>query len=249
MKAGSRETEADARLATIYQKLAISMATDNNSKNDEQALGYLNKLNTSSPNPRNLELTSDLYAKSGQLDLAIDNLQKASELGGKNAGLDRKLAALFTRRGKQLLAQGNAEGGNSDLDQAAKLMPSAGPVVVLRNLTVAVDSVSNVAIITGELWNPSYKTTHAPAVKIELYDKTSSRVLWTEDQNVIDGMEAAAPLSSKESKAFQITSKTPVNSNDSSEIRFYFDGVSTRRIRSIYGKRRLLLPIPQMVAQ
>jgi tetratricopeptide (TPR) repeat protein len=120
LKTGSRASEAPARLTTIYQKLATSLASDNNTSNDADALKYLNKLNAISENPKSLEMAGDLQQKSGQLDDAIASLRKASSLDGNNHKIAAKLAKLLKRRGQEMLDQGNDE-GNQYLQEASGL--------------------------------------------------------------------------------------------------------------------------------
>ena len=117
---GSRASEAQSRLATIYQKLANTLASDTDTKNDADALKYLNKLNNIAENPKNLEMAADLYERSNQLELAIDQLRKADKMG-HNPVLQRKLSALLTRRGKELLDK-----GESDLDGRGGLGSASG---------------------------------------------------------------------------------------------------------------------------
>ncbi len=120
LKSGSRASEAPARLTTIYQKLATSLASDNNTNNDADALKYLNKLNSISETPKNLEMAADLQQKSGQLDDAIASLRKAASLDSKNRAVAAKLAKLLKRRGQEMLDQGNVE-GNQYLEEASGL--------------------------------------------------------------------------------------------------------------------------------
>jgi len=120
LQAGTRASEATARLTTIYQKLANSFASDNNTNNDADALKYLGKLNSISENPKNFEMAADLLEKSGQLDQAIDNLRKASSLDSKNHAIAAKLAEVLSRRGKELMDQGNPA-GDSYLKESSEL--------------------------------------------------------------------------------------------------------------------------------
>lgn len=58
LKEGSRYSESDARLSTIYQKLAEKSSAG---KNDKDALNYLSKLNAIADNPRNYEMSAEIY--------------------------------------------------------------------------------------------------------------------------------------------------------------------------------------------
>ncbi|HEY9775356.1 MAG TPA: hypothetical protein V6C81_16435 [Planktothrix sp.] len=121
---GSRAGEAPARLATIYRKLAINLASDKSGKSDEQALAYLGKLAESS-NPADLQLAADLYEKSGKPDDAIQQLQQAYKIDASDSMLKRRLIRMLKDRGNQLVADGKTEDGNNYLQQAKELQPSS----------------------------------------------------------------------------------------------------------------------------
>ncbi|HEY9712912.1 MAG TPA: hypothetical protein V6C72_05555, partial [Chroococcales cyanobacterium] len=137
LREGSRYGEADARLSTIYQRLANTMASE---KKDDQALAYLNKLNNIAQNARNYEMAAELYERQGQLDLAIDQMRKAISMSTKNQLMDKKLSKLLARRGKELLDQGNSDTGYAYLQQAKEVVSGGEPAfsgtVALRSLNV-----------------------------------------------------------------------------------------------------------------
>ncbi|HIA53662.1 MAG TPA: tetratricopeptide repeat protein, partial [Candidatus Melainabacteria bacterium] len=106
LREGSRFSESEARLATIYQKMASSFASKND---DQKALSYLSKLNAIAQNAKNYEMASDLYEKNEKLDLAIDQMRLAIKYSTHNPVYERKLASLLTRRGKELLDAGDTD--------------------------------------------------------------------------------------------------------------------------------------------
>jgi tetratricopeptide (TPR) repeat protein len=231
LNAGSRATEAQARLLTIYQKLAVKLASSGKSTDSEQALDYLNKVNALTQNPQNFEMASDLCAKSGKLDQAIDNLKKAIQLGDRSPSINRKLAALLDRRGKELAAQGKSESAKSYFDQAKDLNPKSAPLVVaLSNLSVQIDN-SQVPTISGDVMNPSDHPVSAPNVKIDLFDKTNGKVLWTKDRVVPE----LAQLNAQESKPFVATAGAPLRSGATIEFRVYFDGTLNKELPISFG--------------
>jgi len=215
---GSRYGEAEARLATIYQKLADSSASNND---DGKALGYLNKLNNIAQNSRNYEMAAEIYERSGELELAIDQLRKAVKISGRSPLLEKKLSDLLSRRGKELLDEGNTEAGYGYLQQAKTINPdNAVPLVALRNLQV--EPSSKAPSIAGEVWNPTEGPINSLKLKVELFDTTTSRTLWSKEQSIVD--EFVPPLGSKESKHFDMESEVPVKVNGLSEFRVYLDG-------------------------
>src|SRR5262249_11284883 len=94
---GTRVSEVDSRLATIYQKYANNLMSSND---DSKALDYLTKLSVLAPTADTYEKVADIYEKQGQLELAIDQLRKATKLDNRDPLLDRKLAMLMVKRGK-----------------------------------------------------------------------------------------------------------------------------------------------------
>lgn len=224
LRDGSRASEAETRLATIYQRLATNFATDADPKNDGEALKYLNKLNNiSNDNPKNLVMAAELYERQGQLELAIDQMRKAVRLSTKDPVLDRKLAHLLTRRGKELLDEGNSDAGYGYLQQARTYnAESALPVVTLRNLNITFDRLSRLPRITGQVWNPTENALSQLRLKVELAEAATSKVLWTTEKHVID--EFTPPLGSHESKNFDIESGVQAKGNGTEEFRVYLDG-------------------------
>lgn len=220
LREGSRFGEADARLATIYQKLANAAA---NAKDDDKALVYLSKLNAIAQNSRNYEMAADIYERTNQLELAIDQLRKAEKMGARNPVLEKKLAALLSRRGKELLDQGNTDAGLGYLQQAKEM--SGGetklPEITLRSVATTFSS-GHIPKISGEVWNATEKQVNSLNLKVEVYDNNTSRVVWYKDQKVVD--EFVPPLGSKDSKPFEFTAEDPVKTNGTFEFRVYIDG-------------------------
>ena len=220
LREGSRYGEADARLATIYQKLANASA---NSNDDSKALVYLSKLNNIAQNSRNYEMASDIYERTGELELAIDQLRHAMKVGTKNPVLEKKLSALLSRRGKELLDEGNTDAGYGYLQQAKDMNgDSKVPEVALRNVETGFEGGSHMPRINGEVWNPSEKSINSLNLKVELYDNSSSRVLWFKDQKLVD--EFVPPLGAKDAKSFEFLADSAVKANGMSEFRVYLDG-------------------------
>lgn len=219
LREGSRYSEAEARLATIYQKLANAAA---NNKDDTKALAYLSKLNNIAQNARNYEMASDIYDRTGELELAIDQLRKAIHLSTKNSLLDKKLGSLLSRRGKELLDAGNTDAGYGYLQQAKDLNgDSKVPEVTLRNLFAGFDA-SHMPKISGEVWNPTERAINSLNLKVELYDNISDKSLWTKEQKMVD--EFVPPLGAKDTRAFEFVSTAPAKANGTVEFRVYIDG-------------------------
>lgn len=218
LKEGSRYSEAEARLATIYKRLSEKLAGENK---DKEALNYLAKLNNIADNPRNYEMASDLYARTGQLELAIDQLRKAARLEGSDPGLKRKLALLLNKRGKELLDQGELDTGYGYLQQAKSVDPTNNsvPTVTLKSVNIDVQGPR----IFGQVYNPTEDSINSLTVKVDLVDTTGSeRVLWTRDLHVVD--EYVPPLGSKEGKRIDFNAGTRVRADGSCVFKVYFDG-------------------------
>lgn len=217
---GSRFNECDTRLATIYQKMSNDMLAKDNIQG---ALTSLSNLNNLAPSPQSYEKTSDLYAKTGKLDLAIDQLRKAIKLGNGSHDLNRKLAGLLSKRGKELLDKGEAETGYAYLQQAQGLDSRVKvPTVALRGIHVDVDHSSGAIRCSGEAWNPSPAAVAYLHVKTDLYDTKSSQVIWTREQRVVD--EFVPPLGSNETRAFDISGPSAPREDGTVELRVYLDG-------------------------
>lgn len=217
---GSRFNECDTRLATIYQKMSNDLLAKDNV---EGALNCLSNLNNIAPSPQSYEKASDLYAKSGKLDLAIDQLRKAIKMGSGSHDLNRKLASLLAKRGKELLDKGEAETGYAYLQQAQGLDNRVKvPTVALRGIHVDLDHVSGSVRCQGEAWNPSPNSVAYLQVKAELYDTKTSQVIWTREQRVVD--EFVPPLGQNETRAFDISGPAAPREDGSVELRVYLDG-------------------------
>ncbi|MBX9688771.1 MAG: tetratricopeptide repeat protein [Candidatus Obscuribacterales bacterium] len=215
---GSRFNEADTRLATIYQKMSNELLA----KDDvDGALNCLNNLNTIAPSPQTFEKVADLYAKQAKLDLAIDQLRRAIKLGNGSKELNRKLAGLLSRRGKELLDSGDTETGYAYLQQAQGFDNGMKlPSVALRSINVAVDSLSGQLRASGEAWNPGPNQVSGLTVRAELFDTQSSQAIWSKEQKLVD--EFVPPLQAKESKAFDLSG--PMPNQEGLEMRIYLDG-------------------------
>ncbi|CAN5220697.1 hypothetical protein BH10CYA1_BH10CYA1_07090 [soil metagenome] len=220
LREGSRYSEADARLATIYQKIANAAANDND---DAKALVYLTKLNNIAQNSRNFEMASDIYVRTGELELAIDQLRRAVKLSARNPVLEKKLSLLLSKRGKELLDQGNSDAGYGYLQQAKEMNgDSKVPEIALRNVETSFEGGSHLPKINGEVWNSSEKAVNSLNLKVELYDNASSRVVWFKDQKLVD--QFVPPLGAKDTKPFEFLAGDPVKNNGTSEFRIYLDG-------------------------
>lgn len=220
MREGTRFPEAEARLSTIYQRLANNLSSK---KDDEAALAYLTKLNNIAQSPRNYEMASDIYEREGKLDLAIEQLRKASNLAGKNASITQKLGALLSRRGKELLDEGDTDAGYGFLQQAKDLNPQQNslPKATLRSVAISYDA-QHEPRITGEMWNPTTNAISALSLKVELWDNDNAKSLWQKEQRLVDGF--TPPLNGHEGRTFDVTAGMSVKSDGSTELRTYIDG-------------------------
>ena len=197
LKEGTRFSEAESRLSTIYQRLANSYAAKHQ---DEQALTYLGKLNNIAQNPRNFAMAADLYERDGKLDLAIDQLRKAISFSHGNLDMNHRLALLLNRRGKELLDQGDTDAGYGYLQQAKSLDPANSlPPVTLRNVNITFNDGK--PSIQGQVWNPGDQSVNALTIRVDLCETSTSQVLWTKELKVVD--EFVAPLNSHDSRSFQ----------------------------------------------
>lgn len=220
LRDGSRWSEAAPRLATIYQRLANNSAAKND---DSNALTYLNKLNSIAENYKSYEMAADIYKRDGKLDQAIEQIRKAISLAGKNPALDQKLALLLTERGKELLDQGMTDSGYGYLQQAQELNPN-GPnllKVTLRNVTVIPEQNAHGPKIVGEVWNPSDKALDSLNIKAELVDSLDDRILWSQDQQLVD--QFVSPVAPHQSVPFEFTAPLAPKSGRKTEFRVYLD--------------------------
>lgn len=219
LKEGSRFSEADARLSTIYQRLAEKLIAQ---KKDREALVYIGKLNAIADNARFYEMAADIYDRTGQLELAIDQLRKASRFSTRDDGVKRKLAALLAKRGKELLDKGELDAGYGYLQQAKSVDPNnTVPTVTLKAVTV--DVQNGMPHIAGQVWNPTDAPINALTMKVELVDsKSSDKVMWTKETAVVD--EYVPPLSPKEGKHIDLTGGASVRGDGTHQFKVYFDG-------------------------
>jgi tetratricopeptide (TPR) repeat protein len=215
---GSRTSEVDSRLTTIYQRYANNLLSSNE---DAKALDYLTKLNVIAPNAQNFEKVADIYERQGQFELAIDQLRRAAKLQTKNVILDRKLAMLMIRRGKELLDKGDAQAGLAYLQEARQYdARHAVPTIVLKSVTVSVGQTSRFPELLGEIWNPGPNQISALSVRFELFDTLANRVIWSKDERIVD--EFVPPLMVNESKPCSITAPVAVRDNGLTEFKVYF---------------------------
>ena len=219
LKEGSRFSESDARLSTIYQRLAEKLVSE---KKDKEALVYLSKLNAIADNSRNYEMAADIYERTGQYELAIDQLRKAQRFSTRDDSIKRKLAALLNKRGKELLDSGDLDTGYGYLQQAKSVDPSnTVPTVTLK--TVTIDLQGGMPHISGQVWNPTDGPINALTMRVELVDsKAGDKVLWSKESAVVD--EFVPPLPAREGKKIDITGGASVRNDGSCEFKVYFDG-------------------------
>jgi tetratricopeptide (TPR) repeat protein len=219
LKEGSRFSESDARLSTIYQRLAEKLVSE---KKDKEALVYLSKLNAIADNSRNYEMAADIYERTGQYELAIDQLRKAQRFSTRDDSIKRKLAALLNKRGKELLDSGELDTGYGYLQQAKSVDPSnTVPTVTLK--TVTIDLQGGMPHISGQVWNPTDSAINALTMKVDLVDTNAGdKVLWTKESAVVD--EFVPPLPAREGKKIDLTGGASVRNDGSCEFKVYFDG-------------------------
>lgn len=213
---GSRFSEAEARLATIYEKLAEKLASGGK---ESEALGYLGKLTNISRNPKHFERAADIYAESGKLELAISQLREALKLGS-SPNLERKLSTLLAKRGKELLDAGQSDTGYAYLQQARSIDPSSAlPEVTLRHVVLTGGAAPK---ISGEVWNPRPNKVSALAIKAELYDLVEGNVIWAKETKVVD--EFVPPLGEHQSRHFEFVSAIKPPNLSNCEFKIYLDG-------------------------
>jgi tetratricopeptide (TPR) repeat protein len=216
---GSRFTEAESRLATIYQKIGDEMS----SKGDaEEALKYYSKLNVSAPSASSYEKTADLFEKQGKLELAIDQLSRAIKLSSDNPMLTHKLSSMMIKRGKELLDAGEADSGYGYLQKAQSLDPRAkAPPATVRNIHMDVDASGGTVHVNGEVWNPGTDPLNVLTLRAELFDAKQGKALWTKDQRVID--EFVPPLPGREARSFDMVATAGFDPK-TTDLRVYLNG-------------------------
>ena len=140
---------------------------------------YLNKLNAIAENATTYQLTSGIYERQDQLELAIDQLRHAIKLGAEDSSLKSKLALLLDKRGKELLDSGDTTTGYGYLQEAKSYDATISvPPVTLRNVHISIDGISHRPTITGEAWNPGPDTTNYLNLKVDEFDPLNNQVLW-----------------------------------------------------------------------
>ncbi len=220
LKDGSRYSEVDARLTTIYQKMATQAIA---ARDEETALTYLNRLNAMAPNALCYKQASEIYEHKGQLDYAIDQLKHAMDLGANGDTIQSKYATLLDRRGKELIDLGDTSAGYGYLQQAESLDKSLTKAkVVLRNGKVVLDPQNGLASLSGEVWNPGGNTISYLTMRTELWDPLASRILWQHEQKIVD--EFMPPLAENESRTINLSCGIPLKKDTVAQMRVYFDG-------------------------
>jgi tetratricopeptide (TPR) repeat protein len=216
---GSRFVEADARLSTIYGKLASAAAAK---KDDAEALKYIGKLNVIAQNAKNYSLAADIFEREGKIDLAIEQIRLATKSAGHDAALDHRLVDLLSRRGKELLDQGDSDTGYAYLQQAKQLDPKGVmPLITVKGLVATIDSGTHIPHLTGSVWNPTDSNIDKLTIKAEVFDTTKSETVWSKENKIVD--EFVPPLGSHQSRSFEFIADQPVKSG-TTEFRVYLDG-------------------------
>lgn len=234
---GTKFGESEARLATIYEKLAKKLAAE---KKDDEALSYLSKLTAISKNPRYYETSADIYEKNKKLELAIDQLRKALELSNSQR-LQRKLATLLARRGKEMLDKGQNETGYAYLQQARSIDPTSSlPEVTLRKVKVGIDPATKMPMIEGEVWNPNSRSIGRLSLSVELYDSKKLKTLYKNETRIVD--EFVRPLKAKQSKPFSFISNSYAPMNGTTEFKVFIDGSLYKAYK--YEKRAIVKTAP-----
>jgi tetratricopeptide (TPR) repeat protein len=221
LKEGSRFVEAEARLATIYQRIIASAITKGE---DSKALDYLNKVNSISQNPKNYQQAASIYEHEEKFDLAIDQIRKAQKITPDDQALNQKLASLLLAYGKSLLNKGDSDSGYAYLQQASSVDSSLQPpAIALRNLSVGVDPAFRLPRLAAEAWNATAFAINDLTVKAEFWDKSNNKLLWSNENHLVD--EFVAPLNSKQSKPFEFVATQQPKSIGQTEFRIYLNGV------------------------
>lgn len=220
LRAGSRFSEAEARLSTIYEKNATKLAGE---QKDDEAIAYYGKLTALAQNPKYYLALADIYERKKQLEMAIDQLRKAIKMSN-SPELQHRLSGLLARRGKELLDQGDDTVGYAYLQQAKSVDPSSEsvPDVTLKNIDIGIDTSTRMPRIAGEVWNPMDKSIGSLNLKAELYDTENSISLWSKEQRIVD--EFMKPLGSHESQPFHFTAGSSAKFDGTTEFRMYVDG-------------------------
>jgi len=147
-------------------------------------------------------------------------------MGNGSRELNRKLAGLLSKRGKELLDKGDTETGYAYLQQAQGYDSSMKvPTVALRSIAVNVDNLSGTVRSTGEAWNPGPNTVSYLSVRTELYDTRSSQSIWSKEQKIVD--EFVAPMQARETRQFELSGPL-TGVQDSLELRVFLNGKSVQ---------------------
>ena len=220
IKEGSRYPEAEARLTTIYTRLA-DLAYGNHE--DEKAIDYINKLNAIGENTKNYLLAAEIYERDGKLNEAIEQVRKSLKLSIDNPFAQSRLAELLSKRGKELIGSGESQSGYGYIEQAKSIDPGMRmPVVTLKDTICKIDPISKRAVLSGQVWNPTNKSVDSLSMRIELCDLNKDKVLWSRNERMID--EFVPPLSSQDTKPFSYSSSYSPKDDENLAFKVYLDG-------------------------
>lgn len=218
LQTGSRLGEAEARLTTIYERLASKLTGE---KKDDAAIGYLSKLTSIAKNPKHYLSMADIYERNKKLDLAIEQLRKANEIS-PSGDLQKRLSTLLNKRGKELMDEGNSDTGYAYMQQARSMDASNSvPDITLRGIKIGTDS-GRMPKISGEVWNPTDGEIGKLTIRAELYDTKNERSVWQKETRVVD--EYDRRLGSHDSRSFSFTSGAAGRYDGTMEFRMYVDG-------------------------
>ena len=220
IKEGSRFPEAEARLSTIYTRLADLAYGDHE---DEKAIDYINKLNAIGENTKNYLLAAEIYERDGKLDEAIEQVRKSLKLSIDNPFAQSRLAELLSKRGKELISSGQGESGYGDLEQAKTIDPGMKiPIVTLKDTICKIDPLSKKPVLSGQVWNPTNKSVDSLSMRIELCDLSKDKVLWSKNERMID--EFVPPLSAQDTKSFSFSAAYSPQDKEDLAFKIYLDG-------------------------
>lgn len=219
MQAGTRLAEADARLSTIYQRLANACLV---AGDDQQALEILLKLNTIVENATTLVKTADIYERKGDYEQAITLYKKALKSGEKVFQLDNKIARAMLKRGQDLLDKGDLNGGFG-LIQQAKVFDNVIniPKIVLTNVSYSYNGQDKTVSFSAQGWNPGPNPVLSLSYTLELVDPVNQKIYAHKSERVID--EFMPPLAANESRDLHQTLALNQPAKGNLELRVFID--------------------------
>jgi len=222
IKEGSRYPEAQSRLSTIYTRLA-DLAYNNHE--DDKALDYLNKLNEIGENTKNYFLAAEIYERDDKINEAIDQMYKCIKLAPDDHYAQSRLAELLSKRGKELISSGESQSGYSYLEQASSVDPAMKiPAVTLKNTVCKINSLNKRPTLSGEIWNSTNKNVEALSMRVELCDLRNEKILWSNNERMID--EFVPPLPGQDTKSFSFSASSSYSAKEAEVLGFkvYLDG-------------------------